>query len=148
MCQQWIAAASESGLFLLIILFGNKYNLSISWCIVFHKLRLYEVFGTVDLPFGMGGCSCFFLEDWVHTNECSRNKYFPFNWLLEKLYNYNLLYFKISFYSFKTVLATVLKKKSGRFNYCYCYITIFLEDGWGPETGFDYSRSHGFWVVE
>lgn len=110
MCQQWIAAASESGLFLLIILFGNKYNLSISWCIVFHKLRLYEVFGTVDLPFGMGGCSCFFLEDWVHTNECSRNKYFPFNWLLEKLYNYNLLYFKISFYSFKTVLATVLKK--------------------------------------
>lgn len=110
MCQQWIAAASESGLFLLIILFGNKYNLSISWCIVFHKLRHYEVFGTVDLPFGMGGCSCFFLEDWVHTNECSRNKYFPFNWLLEKLYNYNLLYFKISFYSFKTVLATVLKK--------------------------------------
>lgn len=101
---------------------------------MFHKLSIYEVFGTADLSFGMAGCSCCFLEDWVHTNEFSKIKYFPLHCLLEKLCNYNVLYFKISFYNFESILAVIFKRTLGRFNYCYCYHSHIPEGQLSPET--------------
>lgn len=94
---------------------------------MFHKLSIYEVFGTADLSFGIGGCACWFLEDGVHTNKFSRIKYFPLNCLLEKLYNHNVLYFKISFYNFKSILAVIFKRTSDLI-IAIVIIPIFLRD--------------------